>query len=91
MNADRLNEIAGDRGTVQWSAARFDPTHRAVGWYLRPRLFLHSCRCEYCAAAREGLDVFVATGTELAAFLLRDYDHAHRHLHDPLGALPASI
>jgi hypothetical protein len=74
---EHLQRIAGDRGTVAEFVDHPDVMHRAIGWYLMPVEEIAGCACEFCVAARDGREVFLAGGSFVAAALLHTYATEH--------------
>jgi hypothetical protein len=83
---EHLQRIIGDRGLVQPFVAVPDLRHRGIGWYVLPAEAIADCDCEFCEAASGERELFLATGSFLAATLLHTYAIEHPMREQQVGA-----
>lgn len=55
----QLQLVVGDRGQVLPYRHHTDRGHRSIGWYVQPARPVPRCRCAFCAAARQGVELYL--------------------------------
>jgi hypothetical protein len=68
----------GDAGVVLPRVDQTDQRHRYVGWWAQITRDHPSCECEWCAAARNGLPVYLGFHRRDAIETVGVYKHTHR-------------